>query len=176
MRTDDRMRAAPALCALLLVLWPAAGRSADAAAVMPLSSFPRESIAVETRSAKRHVFTAWRATTPSQREQGLMFVKGMGDNEAMIFVYDPPSYVAMWMKNTLLSLDMLFVDGNGCVIKVKERATPGSLDTIDSGGMVALVVELNAGTAAARGIHAGDRVIRPGAAWPKTAAACTSSR
>jgi len=159
---------------LIVLLWPAAGRSDDAESILPLSSFPKEPIAVETRSARRYTFTAWRAATPRQHEQGLMFQKSMGAEEAMIFVYDPPTEVAMWMKNTLLPLDMLFVDGRGCVIRVHERATPGSLDTIDSGGPVALVVELNAGTAAARGIRNGDRVVRPQAGWPREVTACTA--
>jgi uncharacterized membrane protein (UPF0127 family) len=95
-----------------------------------------------------------------------MFVKSLGPDEAMIFVYDPAENVAMWMKNTFIPLDMLFVDTRGCVVTVKERAKPQSLDTIASGGPVALVVELNAGTAAARGIRKGDRVVRPDAGWP----------
>jgi uncharacterized protein len=170
-------------CASALLAWaaflllPAAAHGGDAATAMPLSSFPRESIAVETRSARRHAFEAWRAETPAQREQGLMFVKSMREDQAMIFVYDPAEYVAMWMKNTLLPLDMLFVDDNGCIVTVKERATPGSLDTIEAHSPIALVVELNGGTAAARGIHVGDRVVRPDAHWPHDpSAACTSSR
>jgi uncharacterized membrane protein (UPF0127 family) len=58
------------------------------------------------------------------------------------------------------------VDDRGCVITVKEHAKPGSLDTIGSKGAVALVVELNGGTAAQRGIRVGDKVVRPAANWP----------
>lgn len=175
MNIPARLRAALLACAGF-ALWPATGNCVDAASAMPLSSFPRETIAVETRSARRLVFDAWRAATPAQREQGLMFVQAMGTDQAMIFIYEPPDYVAMWMKNTLLPLDMLFVDRDGCVIRIKERARPGSLDTIESGGHVALVVELNGGTAAARGIRAGDRVVRPDAGWPRTSASCTAPR
>jgi uncharacterized membrane protein (UPF0127 family) len=78
----------------------------------------------------------------------------------MIFVYDPPQYVSMWMKNTLLSLDMLFADADGCVVTIKERATPLSLAGIRSGKRVTLVVELKAGTVAKHGIRVGDRVLR----------------
>lgn len=160
-----------AACAAFL---PAAGPCADGAGAMPLESFPTEAIAVETRSARRHVFEAWRAETPEQREQGLMFVKSMRDEQAMIFVYEPAQHVAMWMKNTLLPLDMLFVDQRGCIVSIQERAKPGSLDTIEARGPVALVVELNGGTAAARGIRIGDRVVRPAARWPTPSdSACT---
>jgi uncharacterized membrane protein (UPF0127 family) len=163
-------------CAALL-LSTQARPGTDAQHAIPLASFPKESIAVETRSARRHVFAAWRAETPDQREQGLMFVKSMRPDEAMIFVYDPAEYVGMWMKNTLLPLDMLFVDDRGCVINVKQHAKPGSLETIESGGLVALVVELNDGTAAQRGIRTGDKVVRPDADWPRDPQApCTVSR
>lgn len=168
---------APLVAAIAALLPVCAAQAVDATKPVPLTSFPRESIAVETHSARRHVFRTWRAETEAQREQGLMFVKSMGADEAMIFVYEPPQYVAMWMKNTLLSLDMLFVDDRGCVIAVKERARPRSLDTIGAAGPVALVVELNAGTAAARGIHVGDRVVRPEARWPVDgSASCTVPR
>ena len=90
--------------------------------MLPLSAFPRERIAIETRSARRHVFEAWRADTPQTRAQGLMFVPSLRPDQAMIFVYEPPQHVGMWMKNTLIPLDMLFVDDDGCVVKVHERA------------------------------------------------------
>jgi uncharacterized membrane protein (UPF0127 family) len=137
--------------------------------VVPLSAFPRERIAIETRkSFRRDMFVAWRADTPRTREQGLMFVRDdqMRPDEAMIFVYDQPELVAMWMKNTLLPLDMLFVDPRGCVVTVKQNAKPGSLDTIESAYPVSLVVELKAGVVARHGIAIGDRVVRVDAGWP----------
>jgi hypothetical protein len=175
--TPSRVCAAfAAACISLLFALPALP-SPDEAHAMPLSSFPKEPIAVETRSARRHTFQAWRAETPEEREQGLMFVKSMGADEAMIFVYEPAQYVVMWMKNTYLPLDMLFVDDHGCIITVKERAKPLTLDAIWSEGKVVLVVELNAGIVAERGIRTGDRVVRPAANWPRTAdGPCTVSR
>jgi uncharacterized membrane protein (UPF0127 family) len=137
--------------------------------VLPLSAFPRERIAIETRkSFRRDMFEAWRADTPRTREQGLMFVRDeeMRDDQAMIFVYDPPDLVSMWMKNTLLPLDMLFVDPRGCVVTIKQGARPGSLDTIASAYVVSLVVELKAGVVARHGIAVGDRVVRVDAGWP----------
>lgn len=141
--------------------------------VRPLSAFPRERIAVETRSARRHVFEAWRADTPQTRAQGLMFVPELRVDQAMIFVYTPAQQVGMWMMNTLVPLDMLFVDDAGCVVKLHERAEPGSLDTISSGAPVVLVVELAGGTASRLGIGAGDRVLRPDARWPRASRPCT---
>lgn len=168
------MKAIAALLFGILLLAPCAAQSA--APGLPLSAFPRERIAVETRGARRHVFEAWRADTPQTRAQGLMFVENLRPEQAMIFVYAPAQEVGMWMKNTLIPLDMLFVDDGGCVVKLHERARPGDLDTIASGAPVVLVVELAGGTAARLGLGAGDRVVRPEAGWPRESRPCTRSR
>jgi len=162
-----------ALCAVLPLSLVAAP-----AGTLPLSAFPRERIAVETRASfRRHLFEAWRAETPQTREQGFMFVedRAVRPDQAMIFTYDPPGHVAMWMKNTLLPLDMLFVDQRGCVVTIKQNAKPGSLATIESRVPVSLVVELKAGTIAAQGIAVGDRVLRLDAGWPATEESCTKA-
>jgi hypothetical protein len=167
-----------ALLALLPLPLPPATAAAPAGA-LPLSAFPRERIAVETRASfRRLMFEAWRADSPRTREQGFMFVEdtAVRPDEAMIFIYDPPELVAMWMKNTLLPLDMLFVDARGCVVTIKQNAKPGSLAQIESRVPVQLVVELRAGTVAAQNIAPGDRVLRLDAGWPADAAACTAPR
>jgi uncharacterized membrane protein (UPF0127 family) len=165
------------MAALVLTLLSATGSPCAIAqereSMLPLSAFPRERIAIETRSARRHTFDAWRAETPQARAQGLMFVRSLQPEQAMIFVYGPPQYVDMWMKNTLIPLDMLFVDANGCVVKVHERAKPGSLETIGSDAPVVLVVELAGGVAGALGLRIGDRVARPAADWPREPRPCT---
>ncbi len=158
-----------AALAMLAAAWliPATATSdVSERSLIPLADFPREQAVVETRSARRHEFDAWRADTPRTREQGLMFVREIGAEQAMIFIYDPPANVSMWMKNTLQPLDMLFVDESGCVVNVKHDAQPGSLAIISPGMPVVLVVELRGGTAKALGIGAGDRVLRPSVGWP----------
>lgn len=175
------MAAARAKLALSLVFVAAslgapARAGTDPSPRVPLSAFPQERIAVETRSVRRHLFDAWRAESPAAREQGLMFVEDgeMRRDQAMIFVYDQPEYVSMWMKNTLLPLDMLFVDPHGCIVTIKEHAKPGSLATIDSRYPVSLVVELKAGVVSEAGMQVGDRVVRIDAGWPvDTAVKCT---
>jgi uncharacterized membrane protein (UPF0127 family) len=165
-----------ALCAAALPLFAQAGAPAG---TVPLSAFPRELIAVETRaSIRRHLFEAWRAENVRTQSQGFMFVEdaAVRPDQAMIFTYDPPEYVSMWMKNTLMPLDMLFVDERGCVVKIKQHAKPGSLATIGSGVPVALVVELKAGTVAAQSIAVGDRVLRLDMNWPPQPAACSAAR
>ena len=164
----------------LLALWLSAWLGAPAHAttardIVPLAAFPQERIAIETRASfRRQLFDAWRADSARAREQGLMFVEDaqMRPDQAMIFVYDPPEHVAMWMKNTLLALDMLFVDAGGCIVRIKQRAQPHSLATIESGAPVALVVELKGGVAARQGIRVGDRVRRLDAGWPAKDAPC----
>jgi len=151
---------------LLAAVWAGAPATAANPGPLPLSAFPREEIVVETRGARRYRFDAWRADRPDTRAQGLMFVEHMREDQAMIFVYEPPQRVGMWMKNTLIPLDMLFVDASGCIAWVKEQATPGSLDTIEPPGRIALVVELLGGSAARQGIARGDRIRRPSANWP----------
>jgi uncharacterized membrane protein (UPF0127 family) len=104
-----------------------------------------------------------------------MFVRELRPEQAMIFIYSPPQRAGMWMKNTLIPLDMLFVTEHGCIAMVKERAQPGALDTIMADVPVVLVVELAGGTAAALGIRAGDRVVRIDAGWPRDPRPCTPS-
>jgi uncharacterized protein len=166
------------LLGMLGAVLPLSAGAAPAGAV-PLSAFPRELIAVETRASfRRHLFEAWRADSPKTREQGFMFVedRAVRPDQAMIFIYDPPQHVAMWMKNTLLPLDMLFVDQSGCVVTIKQHATPGSLAAIRSRVPIVLVVELKAGTVAAQGIAAGDRVLRLDAGWPPAERSCTPAQ
>ena len=174
-----RLPARLLLALLALLQMPLTVASAPAG-TLPLGTFPRERIAVETRASfRRLLFEAWRADTPQTREQGLMFVADgeMRPDQAMIFVYEPPQRVAMWMKNTLLPLDMLFVDPHGCIVTIKQNARPGSLATIASRVPVTLVVELKAGTVAARGIAPGDRVLRLDAGWPAGEhASCAAAR
>ena len=167
---------AGALLVAVALLAPLATLANTDSPLLPLSALPRERIAVETRSARRHVFEAWRADTPDTRAQGLMFVKSLRPEQAMIFIYEPAQHVGMWMKNTLIPLDMLFVDDGGCVVKVHERARPGDLRTIEAGVPVVMVVELAGGTAATLGLAKGDRVVRPEAGWPRDPRPCTPPR
>lgn len=79
----------------------------------------------------------------------------------MLFVYDAPQTIAMWMKNTFISLDMLFIRADGRVARVVANTKPHSLNTIESGEHVLGVLELKAGTAAKLNIRAGARVLHP---------------
>ena len=154
-----------ALCAALLAL--AAGARGQSLPPLPLSAFPTERITVATRGARLLGYTAWRAETYRTRTQGLMYVRDLPADRAMIFVYSTAQPVTMWMLNTYVSLDMLFVDERGCVVTIAEDAEPLSLDSIHSRLPVVLVVELRAGTVASERISVGDRVLRPDIGWPR---------
>src|SRR5204863_508166 len=82
----------------------------------------------------------------------LMFRQSLAPDAGMLFDYRTPSMGAMWMKNTLIPLDMLFVDQQGRIINIHERAVPGSLDPISATAPARAVIELNGGTAAHLGI------------------------
>lgn len=122
-------------------------------------AFPSSNIEIATPDARLHHFKSWIADDDQRRQRGLMFVRKLGDTDSMLFIYPQPMRVAMWMKNTYLPLDMLFVAADGKVIKVVQNTEPLSLNTIESGGIVLGVVELPAGTAARLKIAAGARVI-----------------
>jgi uncharacterized protein len=108
-----------------------------------------------------HHFTVEVAATFEQQERGLMFRRELGPDRGMIFPYDPPQVAGFWMKNTLIPLDMLFVDQRGRIINIHERAVPGSLEPIAAAAPARAVIELNGGTAARLGIKPGDRVVFP---------------
>ena len=124
--------------------------------------FPRSTLKIATPDARMHAFNVWLAEDDEHRQLGLMYVRKMDDNAGMLFVYPRPYKVGMWMKNTVMSLDMLFVDAKGKVLYVAERTTPQSLKTVsaDSNEVLA-VIELNAGTAERLRIRPGSRVMHP---------------
>ncbi|MEX0320229.1 MAG: DUF192 domain-containing protein [Ruegeria sp.] len=85
------------------------------------------------------------AMTQQERSRGLMFREHLPQRSGMLFVFDPPQRVAFWMKNTLIPLDMIFVDRTGTVTHVHEGAIPGDETPIDGGDKVYAVLEINAG-------------------------------
>ncbi|MBY3235767.1 DUF192 domain-containing protein [Rhizobium laguerreae] len=121
--------------------------------------FDKEPLLIQTVTGKVLHFTVEIASTPDQRARGLMFRKTMADDAGMIFDFDQPRRVTMWMENTILPLDMLFADDTGTIRHIKEKAVPYSRDIIDSMVAVKYVVELNAGIVAKLGIKPGDRIV-----------------
>src|ERR1700674_3518170 len=129
-------------------------------ALAQLAQYPTAPLTILTAGGPRK-FTVELATTPAQMEQGLMFRRSLAPDAGMLFDYQAPSMAMMWMKNTLIPLDMLFVDAEGRIVNIHERAVPGSLDTIAAAAPARAVIELNGGTASRLGIRSGDRVVFP---------------
>ena len=114
------------------------------------------------RTAKaEHKFTVELALDEQSQAKGLMFRHEMPADHGMLFIYHKEHPIAMWMKNTLLSLDMLFVRKDGTITKIARNTEPLSEKIIPSSGPVYGVLELNAGTADRLAIHVGDRLLHP---------------
>jgi uncharacterized protein len=162
-----RVVAILAAAGLLALLAGPRGAVAPAAAQAPqrpleLSTFPRTSLEVthrdEHHAIHRHSFEVWVADTPERAEQGLMFVSDLPPTLGMVFPLETPRVETMWMKNTYIELDMLFIQPGGRVSKIIERAAPMSLETLSSDTPVAAVLELKGGEAARLGLRVGDTV------------------
>ncbi|MCZ7595209.1 DUF192 domain-containing protein [Hyphomicrobium sp.] len=107
------------------------------------------------------------AQAPEEKSLGLMFRTELADNEGMLFPYGEPRELSMWMHNTYIPLDMLFIRPDGVIHRIETRAEPLSDRVISSGGEVSAVLELPGGAAARLGIKAGDRVRHPLFTAPK---------
>ena len=108
-----------------------------------------------------HAFTVEIADEPEEITTGLMNRESMDPDAGMLFDFGQPREAAMWMKNTLIPLDMLFMDPQGKVIAIARETVPGSLRTVSPGVPVKSVLELNGGRAEELGIQPGDEVIHP---------------
>ena len=123
-----------------------------------LQTYDVEFLEIESEGV-RHKFTVEMALTPAQQTQGLMFRQTMSGDAGMLFLYKQVRYANMWMRNTILPLDMLFIEATGRISRIVKRTVPQSLETISSRGPVLAVLELNAGTVERFGISVGDRVL-----------------
>jgi uncharacterized membrane protein (UPF0127 family) len=109
-----------------------------------------------------HSFDIEVMTTFQERARGLMFRRSLPENSGMLFLYDRPEPAAMWMKNTFIPLDMVFIAPGGTVHRIEKNTEPFSTKTISSDGSIIAVLELNAGAADRIKLKPGDRVIYPG--------------
>ena len=116
-----------------------------------------ERLEIATKSGPR-VFQIELATTDDERSTGLMYRTDLPDGSGMLFDFSPPQLVSMWMKNTPLSLDMIFIQADGRILRIAHNTEPQSTVAIPSGGLVKGVLEVIGGTAKKYGIVPGDRV------------------
>ena len=136
----------------VLVLCALTGFGARAASIQPLEIVTRNGV---------HVFSVEMATTDKERETGLMYRKELPDGKGMLFDFSPEQQISMWMKNTYIPLDMIFIRADGRILRIAENTEPHSTKIISSGGPAKGVLEVIAGTAQKYGIAPGDRVVHP---------------
>jgi len=146
-----------ALAIVALTFIGTSGCRAQTAGLIELDAFPKSSLEIRS-GAHKHLFDIWIAETPEQQEQGLMFVRDLAENRGMLFVASEPRVFNMWMKNTYIPLDMVFIGADGRIARIAEHATPHSLATISSGVPVSAILEIKAGEAARRALATGDKV------------------
>jgi uncharacterized membrane protein (UPF0127 family) len=143
----------------------AVARALAFAVLMMAAVGARAESALETlviqSGGKSHSFQVEVMRTDAERAKGLMFRRYMPADRGMLFDFKTPGPAAMWMKDTYLPLDMVFIRANGTIARVEENTEPMSTRTIPSGEAVVGVLELNAGTAARLDIKAGDKVTHP---------------
>ncbi len=127
------------------------------AAAAPASAQQFERVEIVSKSGV-HVFDVEMAVTPEQRSTGLMHRKELAPGRGMLFDFEGEGPIAMWMKNTYLSLDMIFIRADGRIASIAESTTPLSEATVQSGAPAKAVLEVLGGTAKRLGIAPGDRV------------------
>jgi uncharacterized protein len=146
-----RIAPAPALLALVwcIVLGAAWARAGDA-----------QIVEIATKGGVR-VFSVELAANDADRARGLMYRKELPEAQGMLFDFEREQPVAMWMRNTYIPLDMIFIRGDGRILRIAERTEPLSERIIPSGGPVRAVLEVAGGAAKKLGIEPGDRVGHP---------------
>ncbi|HEX5079864.1 MAG TPA: DUF192 domain-containing protein [Geminicoccaceae bacterium] len=123
-------------------------------------TFERSALTIESGSGPL-AFEVELAVTPEQRQRGLMFRESLDSDQGMLFDFGRSGPVTMWMRNTLISLDMLFIEADGRIARIVADTEPLSDAVISSHGPVLAVLELRGGSSAELGIAVGDQVIHP---------------
>ena len=161
-----RLRDSVPVLAVFLVLgllsagWPGSAR-AQIGPLEDLENFPSADLTISDGKKFKLVFKVWLADTPQRQAQGLMFVRSLPDLRGMLFAYPQSRTLSMWMKNTYIPLDMVFIDEHGRISQVIEQTTPFSLATISSKDPALAVLEIAGGEAKRLGIKPGQRAVHP---------------
>ena len=139
---------------LTALAWPALAQ------IGRLQTFEKGDLSIRTKTGT-HKFRIEIARRPDQFTQGLMFRRHLAADAGMLFLYARATRATMWMKNTYIPLDMIFIDRKGKIAGFRERTIPQSLAVISSEKPVSAVLEVNAGTVARLKISIGDQVLHP---------------
>src|SRR6201986_3016146 len=130
--------------ALAASLWMSAGDGARAASIQPLEIVTKSGV---------HVFSVEMATTEEEKTTGLMYRKELADGKGMLFDFPPEKEVSMWIKNTYIPLDMIFIRADGRILRIAQNTEPMSTKIIPSGGRAKGGLEVLAGTPQHTGIR-----------------------
>jgi uncharacterized membrane protein (UPF0127 family) len=128
--------------------------------VLPAAAANLESLEIVSKSGVQ-VFSVEVMRTPEERAKGLMYRRELPEGRGMLFDFSPEQPVSMWMKNTYISLDMIFISADGRIVRIAENTTPESEAIIPAGRPVRGVLEVIGGTSKKYGIAPGDRVAHP---------------
>jgi uncharacterized membrane protein (UPF0127 family) len=151
-----------AWCALAgLVVLAAGACHAQSGPIEDLAAFPLGRLEITEGKKVKHEFQVWLADNPQRQSQGLMFVRSLPAARGMLFVHEQPREFSMWMKNTYIPLDMVFISDHGRIQQIIEDATPHSLDLIRSDKPALAVLEIAGGEARRLGLHPGQKVHHP---------------
>ena len=145
---------------LLLAALPALARAQGSEPTKPQAELPKEKLVIVSRDGTRHEFNVEMALTPEQQEVGEMFRTNIPPDTGMLFDWGAPRDSQMWMKNTLVPLDMVFISADGTIRAIAENTVPQSLAVIDSNGPVRATLELAGGITAKLNITVGDKVLQ----------------
>jgi hypothetical protein len=126
-------------------------------AVAPIRAAGLQTLEIVSKTGV-HTFTVELADNDAAREKGLMFRKELPEGRGMLFDFHAEAPVSFWMENTYIPLDMIFIRGDGSILRIAENTTPLSTKIIPSGGPVRAVLEVIGGTASKMGIAPGDKV------------------
>ena len=157
---DIPMKYLPSASTISLVLICLSPVQAENSVPKQLVGWKQELIAIEKVRGENVVINAYIADTPAKRAQGLMHVTDLPENAGMLLVFSQPRQISIWMKNTLISLDILFLNPSGRIVKIHKNAEPLSLASMPSHARVKWVLELNAGVAGKLNLRLGDRLAR----------------
>ena len=156
---DNPMKYLPSASTISLVLICLSPVQAENSVPEQLVGWKQELIEIEKVLGENVIINAYLADTPAKRAQGLMHVTDLPKNAGMLFVFRPPRVVSIWMKNTYISLDLLFIDKNQTIIKIHNDAKPLNLESISSKLKVKWVLEINGGLTEELKINLGDKII-----------------
>ena len=146
---------------IVVMLLGVASAPAQIGPIEDLSAFPSAKLEIADGKKVKHVFDVWLADSPARQAQGLMFVRSLPPARGMLFVHPEPRPISMWMKNTFIPLDMVFIDGRGRIQQIIANTKPHSLDLVRSNDPAIAVLEIAGGEAQRLGLKTGQRVNHP---------------